>query len=219
MTQELKSLKKIFDHNQCDKGPLKHHYNNVYDKYFIPFVNSNPKRLISILEVGVYNGNSIRCWIDYFSLENIERIVGIDIFERVPREEVYARFSEQEREKIQLIQADSTEHVDLGEAQFDYIIDDGCHTPETNEKTFRNLIPYLKNQTGIYFIEDVWPLDVMNDKELNHRWIKYNHPKLYTQSKFKSFMNSLDGYYVVRHDQRKVSGQPDSYIFAISKND
>ena len=68
----------------------------------------------------------------------------------------------------------------------------------------------------VYFIEDVWPLELMNDTELEHQWLQ-RHPDRYGSMDNQLFLNTLDqsGLRVLRHDNRKLTKQPDSYIIEL----
>ena len=69
---------------------------------------------------------------------------------------------------------------------------------------------------GVYFIEDVWPLELMNDEEMEHHWIK-RFPDRYNLMDNQLFLNSLErsGLRVLRHDHRKLTGHADSYIIEL----
>jgi hypothetical protein len=99
--------------------------------------------------------------------------------------------------------------------KFDIIIDDGMHTPTANKETFLNLKRLLKKE-GVYFIEDVWPLELMNDKELEHQWLQ-RYPDRYNSMDNQLFLNALEqsDLRVLRHDNRKLTKQPDSYIIEL----
>ncbi|SVE63770.1 uncharacterized protein METZ01_LOCUS516624, partial [marine metagenome] len=49
------------------------HYFDIYERHFRRFVNKQP----TILEIGVWNGGSLKMWQDYFG--NGVQIIGIDI--------------------------------------------------------------------------------------------------------------------------------------------
>ena len=203
-------LKKIFEKNNCDKN--EHMYYEVYEPHLEP-LKEEP---ICILEVGIFKGTSMNSWHEY--LPNAD-LYGIDIFTRLKPENVPAL----KKDRVHWIQADSTNKTvqdkisdQWGNIKFDVIIDDGLHTPEANAKTFENLMPFLKDD-GVFYIEDVWPLDIMTKEKWKHSWMKKN-PGKYNMNKWKTFENALEKYRVIKHDLRKVSGIPDSYVYEI-RND
>jgi hypothetical protein len=202
-------LKKILEKHKCDKN--EHMYYEVYE----PFLEPMKEEQINILEVGIFKGTSINSWHEY--LPNAQ-IYGIDIFTRLKPEDVSAL----KKDRVHWIKADSmdkfvqnTIREQWGGVEFDVIIDDGLHTPEANAKTFENLAPFLRDD-GVFYIEDVWPLDIMSDSEWSHSWMKRN-PTKYNMNKWKLFEKAIQGYNVKRHDLRKPSNIPDSYIYEIRK--
>ena len=95
-------------------------------------------------------GGSLRAWRDYF--KNSE-IYGFDV-------QPDTQFTE---ERIQTRLCDSTNNRSvkdtmsyLSNIQFDIIIDDGCHSYQSQFETLKNFYPYLK-EDGIYIIEDIYP--------------------------------------------------------------
>lgn len=201
-------LEQLFNKYGCDKAK-KHHYHTVYDKEF----ESIREQPINFLEIGVFKGDSVRAWIDYFPNATI---YGIDIFKRVAAEDIDIL----QHERVKWLKADSTD-ISVREqikkewpgVEFDIILDDGLHTPIANKNTLHNLWPFLK-QDGRFYIEDVWPIDIMTITEMKHRWIE-KHPHLYNMLKMNQFLAELDGKQVKRFDCRKLSGEGDSYIIRV----
>jgi hypothetical protein len=207
----MKTLKDIFAKHGCDK--FEHQYYKEYEKHLEP-IKDQP---LHLLEVGIWKGTSHQSWYDY--LPNAQ-IYGIDIFSRITPEEVPALALD----RVHWFVGDSTTpniprlvsnwNIEGG---LDVIIDDGLHTPEANGYTFLNLYPHLK-KGGVYYIEDVWPLDMMSDAEMKHPWIvgredKYNHK---TWSKFWNIIQESGGI-VERIDNRDKSFMRDSYLIKITK--
>ena len=203
-------LKEIFEKYNCDKAG--HLYHEVYQPHFED-IKDKP---LKILEVGIFKGVSMDSWRDY--LPNAT-IYGLDIFTRLSPDQIPAL----KKDRIEWAFCDSTGN-DVSqtivkkwgeEIKFDVIIDDGLHTPIANAKTFENLIPFL-DDSGVFFIEDVWPLDIMTQDEWNHSWMKRNKDK-YNMQAWNVFENSISSYKVTQHDLRKASNIPDSYIYEIRK--
>ena len=67
---------------------------------------------------------------------------------------------------------------------------------------------------GIYFIEDVWPLDRMSSTELNNKWLR-DRPEKYNELDDKKFLEYLDNYHVTHQDLRKLTGNGDSYVIEV----
>ena len=201
-------LEHLFNRAGCDKS-AKHHYHTVYEPEFDTLRNEP----INILEVGVFKGDSIKAWLEFFPNATI---YGIDIFKRVRPEEIEVL----NHERVKWLKGDSTNIAvrDMVKKQwprirFDVIIDDGLHTPDANAKTLHNLFPLLK-KNGKFYVEDVWPLDVMTTKEMQHWWVQ-KYPERYNILEMNKFLKELDGKQTKRFDLRKQSGQPDSYIIRV----
>jgi hypothetical protein len=165
---------------------------------------------INILEVGVFKGNSIEAWLDYFPNATI---YGIDIFVRVKPENITVL----NHNRVKWARGDSTKSADImalwPDVKFDFIIDDGLHTPAANKDTFDNLIGKLA-EGGKFFIEDVFPIDCMSSSEMMIPWI-VNRSKDYNVEKFAEFMKSINEYKHDRYDNRKLTMNPDSYMFVV----
>lgn len=204
-------IRKLFDKYGCDKGK-KHGYDVYYQQLFDSYDKD-----INILEVGVFRGDSTLATHEYLEEATI---YGVDIFERVDIESVRSRFNSN---RVLLEKCDSMSSLSIKsvikkweDVKFDIIIDDAAHYPEANRKTLLNFMPYL-NEGGTYVIEDVWPLSDMTLKELNHKWIQ-KYPERYNQLQQNMFENAIDDVKkkydveVHKHDLRKKSGEPDSYL-------
>jgi len=201
-------LKELFNKYGCDKAK-KHHYHTVYQPEFEPLQNES----INILEIGVFKGESASAWIDFFPNATV---YGLDIFVRVSAEDIPIL----QHPRVKWLKGDSTHPSVSGaiqkawpDVQFDIIIDDGLHTPEANAQTFKNLFPFVKS-TGSYYVEDVWPLDIASQKDLQHYWLQKS-PDIYNMLKMNMFLNEIDDKQVERFDLRKLSGQGDSYIIKV----
>lgn len=200
----------LFNKYGCDKSS-KHHYDTIYHPHLM-HLRDKP---IKLLEVGIFRGESLQAWLDYFP--NAE-IYGIDVFTRVKPETLNVL----DHPRVTWFRADSTSATQMaaisevsGDVKFDVIVDDGLHTPRANADTFNNLIPLLADN-GVYFIEDAWPLHIMHKHEWVHHWL-HSHPDNYNKEEMRYFLDTLDPYPYVEFDLRQRSGQPDSYIFKVTK--
>lgn len=197
-------LGNLFKRHGCDKAD--HCYHALYQSDF----EELRKDHIKLLEIGIWKGTSLKAWKDYFP--NGE-FYGIDIFTRITPQDVPVL----KEHSVYWAKGDST--VDLIPycwGTFDIIIDDGKHTPRANADTFKNNIDRLMEQ-GVYYIEDVWPLDRMTKKEReSNSWLRQRKDE-YSDDAWNYFIESLYPYEIERFDFRKQSGKPDSYIFKITK--
>jgi len=203
----MSELRAVFDRCGCDKA-VKHNYHKVYEKY-MEGRRSDP---INILEVGVFKGNSVKAWLEYFPNATI---YGVDIFVRVQPENIDVL----KDPRVKWARCDSTDPQQVSnlwpDTTFDFIIDDGLHTPRANKATFDNLIGKLSDG-GVFLIEDVFPIDRMTPSEMSIPWIR-NNTKEYNHEMFEQFMSSVKKFKHERYDNRSATGQPDSYMFVIHK--
>lgn len=126
-----------------DKASGGHNYLHFYDR-FLHVLRDQP---ITLLEIGVGGGPSLRMWQDYFPLG---KIVGMDIHEQ-------CRESQQGRISIEI--GDQGNNGDLDRVRqmhgpFDVIVDDAGHDPNCQMSCYKYMFPYLK-PGGFYILEDV----------------------------------------------------------------
>ncbi|MCK5681708.1 class I SAM-dependent methyltransferase [bacterium] len=113
---------------------------------------------ISILEIGILEGESLLYWDDYFKHSETV-IVGLDL--NLPQVEFA------ERVKVFACNQNNNEHLsEVAEkfGPFDIIIDDGSHFRKETENCFEVLFPYVA-VGGYYVIED-WAAGYWRDRPL-----------------------------------------------------
>ena len=120
-----------------------HAFTEVYESYFSKYENP------SILEIGIYNGGSIRMMDEYF--DGYCNIIGFDRGDQLTYRS--------EKSNISVVIGDQSIELDLLKCiditkEFDIIIDDGSHFVDHQQFSFNILFPYLK-PGGIYIIEDL----------------------------------------------------------------
>jgi len=132
-----------------DKSSEFHDYCRKYEKY-LPFKRYDN---LNILEIGVFNGASVKTWKDYFYRSNI---LGIDI-------DPNCKKYEENRITIEIgSQTDEKFLKGISEryGPFDMILDDGSHMNSHIIYSFNHLFESIKSG-GIYIIEDThtsyWP--------------------------------------------------------------
>ncbi len=188
----LQMLGRIYE---TDKGDENHSYKgvsylDVYAKCLAPF-RGKP---ISMLEIGVFRGESLRMWKRYFPGSNI---YGLDI-------DPGTKQFEENRICIEIgSQADAAVLEGLAKKSggFDIILDDGSHVNKHMIKSFDCLFKHLK-KGGVYIIEDLgcsyFPLDQGNVREV---WpgMKYNpadetldNDRLDMDEFFKKIISDMD---------------------------
>lgn len=105
------------------------------------------EKKITLLEIGVAHGASVKTWEEYFLNA---KIIGADI---VPSSKLY----EHGRIIVELIDQSNIEDlvsVAVKHGPFDIIIEDGSHLWEHQITSLRTLFPFLKSD-GIYVVEDL----------------------------------------------------------------
>lgn len=204
----MKTLIQLFDKYKCDKGSLKHRYDRVY----APALEELRTKPFRMLEIGIFKGSSTEAWVEY--CPEVE-IVAVDIFERVKMENIpILKHPRVKGYKGSSLEKPSKEFDNIAKDGFDIIIDDGLHTHEAQWKTFINFILYLK-EGGSYFIEDVWPYNLMNNKEKQHYWLK-KHSPAFSEKNYQKLLDVIRPYTVIYHDLRK-GYDPDTFILEVKK--
>jgi hypothetical protein len=143
--QPLEHLNTIFDKYDTDKNSKFHNYSRQYNDLLKEYRN----KPIKYLEIGVFNGGSIKAFREVF--KNATCILGLDINSNC-----------KEHENIE-----NNIFVEIGDATdaefiktitekygtFDVILDDGSHVNKDVINTFQLLFPLL-NDNGVYIVED-----------------------------------------------------------------
>ncbi|MCH8334791.1 MAG: class I SAM-dependent methyltransferase [Proteobacteria bacterium] len=124
-----------------------HHYFDIYTRYF----ERHRDRPITMLEIGVFRGGSLRMWKEYFHPDST--IVGIDIDKscqahEIADQNVFVRIGSQ---------ADPGFLAEVnGEfGPFDIILDDGSHKTHHQIISFGALFRSALRDGGHYMVEDV----------------------------------------------------------------
>jgi hypothetical protein len=142
MFPELKYLTHLgFKHNS-DKSWF-HFFTEFYNDYFDPLKNKS----INILEIGIYQGSSLKMMKEYFPYATI---YAIDINPE------YVNKNYGNRIKPYLCSQDNFSLFDtiFKDIKFDIIIDDGSHQTLHQKKSLGHMFSYL-NSGGIYVCEDL----------------------------------------------------------------
>ena len=126
-----------------DKGPEDHMYTNRYSLYLEQYRDIE----FNLLEIGVFNGASIKMWKEYFPKANI---VALDID---------SKCKQYEEERINIHTGDQTDVKFLQDVfnkygHFEVILDDGGHSWKQQIVSFETLFPLL-TPGGLYFVEDM----------------------------------------------------------------
>lgn len=120
------------------------HYFDIYHRHLSKFRNKE----VTIVEIGVYRGGSLKMWENYFGED--ASIIGIDIDNSC---NLYAS------DNIEIIIGDQEDRDFLKQVcskigPVDVIIDDGGHTMAQQKNSFEELYALVKSG-GVYLVEDV----------------------------------------------------------------
>lgn len=147
----MNQLQEFFDKNQKNAIHKWTHYFDIYDFWFNKYRN----REIVILEVGVYQGGSLKMWRDYFGKD--AKIFGIDINPECKQ------FEDENTEIFIGSQEDRNFWKEIRDRipKIDILIDDGGHTMQQQKVTFEEMYFHVKDN-GLYLCEDLhtsyWPV-------------------------------------------------------------
>ena len=167
----LKQILQDFNLQQdTDKDTTHCYIEQFYESAFEPYRSKK----ISILEIGISLGASLKLWKEYF--KNSIHVIGIDNREYF----VYEKYKNIEGVTYYFEDAYNPEIVKKL-PKFDIIIDDGCHDLDAQLKAIEIYFPLLK-KSGIYIVEDIqqqlYPncydefLKVIPDEfKSNHKWL------------------------------------------------
>jgi fibrillarin-like rRNA methylase len=157
----MKSLSKIYLDYQSpeghgDKGTA-HSYINDYEKLLNEYRENS-----TVLEIGIYQGESLKMWDEYFINSNV---YGIDITDQYIKDLIAEN-------KYNIIIGDAgSKNIlkHLNDLTFNVIIDDGSHRIDDQINSF-NILKNKMKSNGIYIIEDIQNLDSTIDryKELHN---------------------------------------------------
>lgn len=138
---------------ESDKNSI-HSYLPVYEKLFAPFQNET----INVLEVGIFKGDSLKMWKEYFSPSS--EIYGIDC-DTMP----HGGLGDLRRmitEGYNIAIGDATNTEDISKfyegKKFKIIIEDAGHDVSQQLQIYNTLKFYL-DKDPIYIIEDVQDID------------------------------------------------------------
>jgi hypothetical protein len=141
----MEHLDVIFNKYDTDKNTHFHNYTRQYNT----LLNDFRDKSIKYLEIGVFNGGSIKAFRETFKKSTC--ILGLDIDNR-------CKTYEDVENNIFIEIGNATdrnfiEQITKKYGSFDIILDDGSHTNKDVIKSFELLFPLL-NDNGLYIVED-----------------------------------------------------------------
>jgi len=184
------SLEELVDNSRTDKNTL-HSYLSLYQKLLI----NKKDTAKNVLEIGIYQGGSIKLWSDFFTNANV---YGLDIMNI---NDVYGVLKN--KEKI-ILHTSTDAYNDVfftnnflnKNIKCDFMLDDGPHTLKSMIQ-FIKLYSQIMTDDGILIIEDVqewgW-IDILKSQVPEH---------------LKQFVKV--------YDLRENKGRYDDIVFTIDK--
>jgi hypothetical protein len=145
LSSSMNPLWDYFQKHKVGHGIWKwEHYFDISHRHFSRFVGQK----INILEIGIYSGGSLEMWRSYFGEKS--HIYRVDIEEACKvyeNDHISVFVGDQEDRAFWRNFRESVEGIDI-------IVDDGGHTPEQQQITLEEMLPYLR-PGGVYLCEDV----------------------------------------------------------------
>ena len=129
--------------NKSDKESFHHYISNFYCDKLTP----KKYEALNILEIGIFNGDSLKLWEDFFPNANI---YGIDIVDNTN----YIYSNRVKKYILNAYDQNAINFIKNLNIKFDIIIDDGPHTFESQDYVCKNYKQFL-NSNGLFVIEDV----------------------------------------------------------------
>jgi hypothetical protein len=161
-----------------------HKYINFYEDLL-------PTEARTILEIGVFKGNSIRYWRDKYPNSII---YGLDIIDALP--------SWPKDEKIEYFKADQSDvaafHLILKSIKnIDILIEDGSHDPLHQKISLMESLEYL-SKGSVYILEDIHTSHP-NHSYYKNRVKKFNASKSFFSKKSSGIFMSLQCLLLIEH--------------------
>jgi hypothetical protein len=173
------TMVKYVDIHKTDK--LHHHkYYRFYPQY-LDFLNNNKYNNTGIIEIGLYEGDSLNLWLDYF---HSKHIYGIDIKENKFTNNRYTIF-QGDQSKLEDLQKISNQL----KHDIYFIIDDGSHHPDHQIISFNYFFDKVLKFDGVYIIEDI---ETSYWKNANIYGYDVNFGYKYQKSTIEIFKNLID---------------------------
>jgi hypothetical protein len=127
-----------------DKASNCHNYTEIYVRYFAPLKD----KPIKLLEIGIYNGDSVKLWEEYFQKAELHFVdITYQHINYFSRRAHYHIANQESVSDLQMLMKKTS-------GNFDIIIDDGGHTMTQQITSFKCLFPHVKSK-GLYIIEDL----------------------------------------------------------------
>lgn len=139
---DVEYFKNTFTKYGSDKA-RPHTYQDIYSALF-----EDRNSVENILEMGIARGASLRAYAELFGKSNV---FGMDI-------DTISFFEDERTKCFWADQTSSSSMIaakdQIGDVEFDLIVDDGCHHLQETVNTFQTMLPWLK-VGGWFVVEDI----------------------------------------------------------------
>lgn len=182
----INELDDVFLKYNTDKNALFHNYLRQYND----ILNKYKEKNINLLEIGVFKGESLKSWRNYFN--NAKNIVGLDINK--------SALNYQDKDNninIHILNSSNIFTKEFLKAEydsFDIIIDDGSHIITDVIQSFENLFN-LVSEGGVYIVEDTICYkhqSFINNSDENHLSYFYKLTNFLNQWRYDSHTGIRD---------------------------
>ena len=203
----MQSLYEMFSTDPEVKAHKYEHYFPVYERYLEPYRN----RPVSMLEIGVDRGGSLKLWKNYLGPH--AKIHGIDIKPEC------ASYAEQNVEVYIGSQADRSflDEILKKMPPLDIVLDDGSHRASHQVTSFETIYPRMKSD-GVYIVEDLqtsyWP---RFGRRFFHRgrfyrngFVDFARAKVHALNSFHHDEKSF-GLFGIPRDERSIEAAADPF--------
>ena len=178
-----------------DKSSAHHDYLHFYERFLGGLRNSAAR----ILEIGIFDGASLKTWEAYFTAS---RIVGADI------NPATLRFAGG-RVAVEILDQSNIEQLvalAVKHGPFDIIIEDGSHQWEHQITSLRTLFPFLK-KGGFYIVEDL---------QTNYGSMEKDYRGTASLSCMEYLKKAVD--LRVADDQLDIAGEEDAFLRSYARH-
>lgn len=142
--EAYKYLDPIAISSGTDKSSNYHNYTEVYAQYF----NTIKNLPLKFLEIGIFRGNSVKLWENYFPNAELHFIdITYDSVQYFSSRSHYHLVDQQSKSALE-------KFIHETGGEFDIVLDDGGHMMQQQIVSFLTLFPHVK-KGGMYIIEDL----------------------------------------------------------------
>lgn len=143
------------DKKGCGVGHRGHGYCDLYSEQFEPYWREYAQ---VVVEIGTWDGRSLRMWTEYFLNA---KLFGLDLPKPFLPGSTMKPAPQVDKSRVTLLHGDQSKRADLQRLidaigkPIDVFVDDGGHTMEQHQVTLGHVFPYME-VGGVYVVEDLY---------------------------------------------------------------